>query len=163
MRANPKMDAHFGGFTSHRGLLVTLTVIGFVVLASWALQPADTAAKVKPKDAPERVRPPLEDRLPPMHFLSGILTQDSKGTWKINEVPIWFTKDSQLTAEENPAENIPPQEGRMAILMGHWQGKSFVVRQGTIKNDSNLTDLLTPSGTLVRSINPKADPTRVSH
>jgi len=107
-----------------------LAMIGTaLVLVTMVATEAD-AKKIKmpPKGArtekSEEMKTPRRfDNYPPMHFLGGILTQDSTYGWKIGEIPLYLHKDCVITMDG--ADEGWLEEGRNAVVMGAQIGNAI--------------------------------------
>ncbi len=162
MRAYHKSDAW-----NHRGvnheMPIGVVLVVAVTLVLGTVLVTDGVAKQKPSDTPKNERPRYVDELPPMHFLSGDLDRGQRGQWELNDIPLVFTKGSLLIVENEPEATASLVEGQRALVMGHWLGKSFVVRLATLKQRSPMGSLSEEALGPIKSLDPKADPDRTPH
>jgi len=144
-------------------LLAGATLVLAVTLVLGVFLVTDGVAKKKPADVSDQKRPRYVDKLPPMHFLAGKPESSFSGGWELNGTPLVFTDGSMITSEEDPESQAVPRDGQFMLLMGHWQGGSFVVRHAILKTTSLTSELGGLSGEPIKSINPRADPERTPH
>jgi len=125
-----------------RVLVAVITVMALVV----TLIPAtETLAWGKKKPEPKEERAPRLNKLPPMKFITGDLTRDSRGQWTLNGRPVHFTRDSILMSKSEYSRSRELRSHEQVQMMGHWLGRNFVVRTCVVLEDNYTSYIEEPN------------------
>jgi len=105
-------------------LTLALVVLVMVMLTAslaqaWGLQ--------EEKKTEKAINP---NKMPAMQFVSGLLSRDQFGNWKLNQYDLRFEPGCEIGDADRPGEAATLRGGESLMLMGHVAGSTFFVRAG---------------------------------
>jgi len=111
-----------------KNLKLAMICLGISLTAMVATEAEAGRIKEPPKDSrtemPEEMKKPRRfDKLPTMHFMSGVLSQSLHSGWKIGETPLYLHQGCVINVDGDVEGSL--QEGRKAVVMGSMVGEAI--------------------------------------
>lgn len=111
-----------------KNLKLAMICLGISLTAMVATEAEAGRIKEPPKDSrtemPEEMKKPRRfEKLPTMHFMSGVLSRSVHTGWKIGETPLYLHKGCVINVDGDSKGFL--EEGRQAVVMGSMVGEAI--------------------------------------
>ena len=111
-----------------KNLKLAMICLGISLTAMVASEAEAGRIKEPPKDSrtemPEEMKKPRRfEKLPTMHFMSGVLSLSPHSGWKIGETPLYLHEGCVINVDGDVEGSL--EEGRKAVVMGAMVGEAI--------------------------------------